>query len=133
MDFQCNAMQWSRNILVGCQMEREREKDNRKSNTFELYPDLLSRTFIVILTSKFMFEHNSLSYYNLRFYGNRKQIICKINEQAYRAFHMIHIQSFNHMCGLNIATGETSPVITPIHFYGYSNFSTFYQYITFIS
>ena len=27
----------------------------------------------------------------------------------------------------NIATGETSPVITPFHFYGYSNFSNFYQ------
>ena len=45
---------WSINILVGCQMEREREKDNRKSNTFELYPDLLSRTFIVIPTSEFI-------------------------------------------------------------------------------
>ena len=32
--------------------------------------------------------------------------------------------------GINIATGETSPVITPFHFYGYSNF---YQLITSIS
>ena len=31
---------------------------------------------------------------------------------------------------LNIATGETSPVITPFHLYGYSNFSNFYQLIT---
>ena len=28
---------------------------------------------------------------------------------------------------VNIATGETSPVINPFHFYGYSNFSNFYQ------
>ena len=33
----------------------------------------------------------------------------------------------------NIATGETSPVITPFHFYGYSNLSNFYHLITSIS
>ena len=32
----------------------------------------------------------------------------------------------------NIATGETSPVITPFHFFDYYNFSNFYHLITFI-
>ena len=31
----------------------------------------------------------------------------------------------------NIATGETSPAITPSHLFGYSNFSNFYHSINF--
>ena len=33
----------------------------------------------------------------------------------------------------NIATGETSPAITSFHFFGYSNFSNFYHWITSIT
>ena len=71
------------------------------------------------------------------------QICCPLYPISMNCLHLQSVKSLASKISLslfidaaplsNIATGETSPAITPFHFFGYSNFSNFYHEITSIT